>query len=266
MFSVAISGGTAPITYQWKRNGAAIAGATSDRYILATTVFGDNATTFSVDIINAAGTLSSSTAVLTVMPINGYIVNTTADLIDDNTSDAACHTSANTCSLRAAIMQANHLIQAGTQTIYVPAGVYTLTRAKSGGNGEDNGNLNFTTPLAANQIISVVGAGAATTIIDANKIDSVLRIEIGRVANISDVTVRNGSHAELSANGGGITNLGTLTISNSIIENNRTAANGGGIMSDNLAALVINGCIIRTNIATFGGGVYTSGASIIHNK
>ena len=39
-----------------------------------------------------------------------FVVNTSADLIDDNTDDGVCHTSANTCSLRAAVMQANHLL------------------------------------------------------------------------------------------------------------------------------------------------------------
>ncbi|HOX72312.1 MAG TPA: hypothetical protein PK001_11290 [Dokdonella sp.] len=38
-----------------------------------------------------------------------YRVTTAADLIDDNIADGVCHTSENTCSLRAAVIQANRL-------------------------------------------------------------------------------------------------------------------------------------------------------------
>ncbi len=65
-FSVAIAGGTLPLSYQWKRNGSTIAGATAASFTLASTVLGDNGATFSVDVINPAGTLASSAATLTV--------------------------------------------------------------------------------------------------------------------------------------------------------------------------------------------------------
>jgi hypothetical protein len=65
-FSIAISGGTAPVAYQWKRSGAPIVGATSATYAIPATVIGDNAATFAVDIVNPAGTVSSAAATLTV--------------------------------------------------------------------------------------------------------------------------------------------------------------------------------------------------------
>jgi CSLREA domain-containing protein len=46
-----------------------------------------------------------------------FTVDTIADQLDDDTSDGVCHTSVNTCSLRAAIMQANHLSAPGVTTI-----------------------------------------------------------------------------------------------------------------------------------------------------
>jgi hypothetical protein len=65
-FTVKTSGGTSPVTYQWKRGGALIAGATAASFTLATATLGDNAATFAVDVINPAGTVSSSAATLTV--------------------------------------------------------------------------------------------------------------------------------------------------------------------------------------------------------
>ena len=64
-FTVAGSG-TAPFTYQWLKNGAAITGATASSYttpVLATT---DNGEKFSVKVTNAAGAVTSSSATLTV--------------------------------------------------------------------------------------------------------------------------------------------------------------------------------------------------------
>ncbi|MDP1831738.1 MAG: hypothetical protein Q8K67_06745 [Geothrix sp.] len=68
-FSVVISGGTAPVSFQWKRNGTVIAGATNPSYTIPGTVIGDNGASFAVDIHNPAGTMSSTAALLTVMAV-----------------------------------------------------------------------------------------------------------------------------------------------------------------------------------------------------
>lgn len=64
-FSVTASG-TAPFTYQWRRNGAAIAGATSATYITPPVTAADNGASFSVVVSNAAGAATSAAATLTV--------------------------------------------------------------------------------------------------------------------------------------------------------------------------------------------------------
>ena len=85
-----------------------------------------------------------------------FTVNTTVDQVDDNTSDLLCHTSANTCSLRAAVMQANHLDTNGRVVINVPAGIYKLSLAPSGTNGEASGDLNLTTPADPLQQLYII--------------------------------------------------------------------------------------------------------------
>ncbi|MBP1773912.1 MAG: uncharacterized protein H6P99_3075 [Holophagaceae bacterium] len=67
-FSVTATG-TAPLTYQWKKGGTAIAGATSASYTTPATVVGDSGSSFTVTVTNAAGSLTSSAAVLTVTPV-----------------------------------------------------------------------------------------------------------------------------------------------------------------------------------------------------
>jgi hypothetical protein len=63
-FSVTASG-TAPLTYQWRRNGTDIAGATASAYSLTTTL-ADNGAAFSVAVRNSAGSATSNTASLSV--------------------------------------------------------------------------------------------------------------------------------------------------------------------------------------------------------
>jgi hypothetical protein len=64
-FSVTASG-TAPLNYQWERNGATITGATSASYTTPTTSTSDNGAKFSVVVSNSAGNMTSNTATLTV--------------------------------------------------------------------------------------------------------------------------------------------------------------------------------------------------------
>jgi hypothetical protein len=58
--------GTAPLKYQWRKNGVEIAGATKASYTTPKVVAADNGSLFSVVVSNAAGTVTSNTAVLTV--------------------------------------------------------------------------------------------------------------------------------------------------------------------------------------------------------
>jgi hypothetical protein len=64
-FSVAASG-TAPLTYQWQRNGANISGATSTSYTTLATTSSDNGATFRAVVSNSAGRTTSNSASLTV--------------------------------------------------------------------------------------------------------------------------------------------------------------------------------------------------------
>ncbi len=67
MFSVTASG--TGLTYQWKRGGTNIPGATAASYTLASTALTDTGASFTVAVSNVAGTVTSSAAVLTVVAI-----------------------------------------------------------------------------------------------------------------------------------------------------------------------------------------------------
>ncbi len=63
-----VAAGTAPLSYQWQKNGASIAGATSASYTTPTTTTSDSGSTFAVVVTNTAGTVTSAVATLTVNP------------------------------------------------------------------------------------------------------------------------------------------------------------------------------------------------------
>jgi glucose/arabinose dehydrogenase len=64
-FSVGASG-TPPLSYQWQRNGADIAGATSSSYTLAFVQASDNGALFRARVSNSFGSVTSNAATLTV--------------------------------------------------------------------------------------------------------------------------------------------------------------------------------------------------------
>jgi len=64
-FSVSASG-TSPITYQWKKNGSIINGATNNTYTTPILNSSDNGNTYQCDLTNCDGTISSNIATVSV--------------------------------------------------------------------------------------------------------------------------------------------------------------------------------------------------------
>jgi hypothetical protein len=112
-------------------------------------------------------------------------VNSPSDVVDTSRGNGICETVPGNgiCTLRAAIMEANAL--AGADHIVLPSlpapNAYTLTI------------VDELTISGSN--LTIIGAGASTTIIDGNKglrpNSGVLIINSGVTANISGVTIRN---------------------------------------------------------------------------
>lgn len=214
-----------------------------------------------------------------------YAVNSTMDQIDDNPGDGVCHTAANTCSLRAAVMEANRA-DALEAKILVPPGTYNLTSGLTGTSDEEVGDLDFTTPTGGGATITLQGSGATTTIIDANQIDRVIEVFGMRTVVIASVTLRNGrtylnggglsalfnsavtindcviaANRSLDGNGGGIAAKGDLAIMHSELRGNTSSDNGGGVWS--VSPLNIATSSITQNVAHYGGGLFVAGVALI---
>jgi len=183
-------------------------------------------------------------------PSTIFNVNDNRDTVDLDAGDGLCLTVDGTCTLRAAVMAANHydvLVQ-----INVPAGAYTLGKP-SGSDGDDSGDLNLVS-VTNSPFVYIIGAGAANTIIDGNMTDRVFTIQNQRSVSMSGVTLRNG---KASSVGGAIYNVGTLILTDVTILTNSTDF-GGGFFNDGIA--YVTRVAFNRNAASYGGGIYNTGA------
>ncbi|MGZ6070666.1 MAG: hypothetical protein ACXWK8_05580, partial [Myxococcaceae bacterium] len=85
-------------------------------------------------------------------------MDSTADAVDAAPGDGTCRTAAGTCTLRAALQEAN--AHAGPDSVLLPAGTYTLTISGPAEDAAATGDLDITDDLL------LVGAGASSTIVD----------------------------------------------------------------------------------------------------
>jgi hypothetical protein len=144
----------------------------------------------------------------------------------------------------------------------------------------------YTENLTIGKSLKVIGFGASAPIIDGRRLGTVVTISnTGAHVTISKVTIRNGA----ASFGGGVSNLGMLTLSHVIIRGNRASlscmntcsARGGGIY--NLGMLTINDSTITQNsvqvtgcaqtglhlcgVSATGGGIYQpTGRLTINNS
>jgi len=210
--------------------------------------------------------LSLLTVVAVALPARAavFTVTKTAD-----TFDGRCDQD---CSLREAVAAAN--LAPGGDIIVLGSGTYLLTRT---GAGEDAASLG---DLDVAGDVTLLGAGAKGTIIDANHGDRVLEVLAPFSAEIQGVTLRNGhatgsggavanggtlklercevrdSTADLG--GGGIYSTGTLAVTASTIAGNTAGGNGGGVLAGGEADLT-NVTVSGNQAGSSGGGLYYLG-------
>lgn len=186
-----------------------------------------------------------------------------------DTADGTCDAD---CSLREAVIASNET--AGTDTITLPGGHYTLTRDGTFEDASATGDVDFTASA------ELIGAGARTTIIDGTGIDRDIEIApfsevaarqaLGQPAvdvSISGVTI-TGGQAPAGTMGGGISvtsGSGSLDLTDSTVTGNnvpssKSLATGGGIYSAG-SLLTVTRSTISKNITDQGGGVAISGST-----
>jgi len=116
-------------------------------------------------------------------------------------------------------------------------------------------------PVNITQDVTLAGTGATAVTISGG--GPVITVPSGVTATVDGLTVSGGS----AANGGGVDNAGTLTISNATITNNSAAGAGGGIENEAGGTLIISDSTIANNTAgDVGGGIDCQGRLTIVNS
>jgi hypothetical protein len=184
----------------------------------------------------------------------GIDVNSTDDRADVLPGDGICADGIGLCTLRAAVMEAN--AQLGPNEIHLPAGTYVLSLAGAGEDAAATGDLDFI------DATTLIGAGAATTIIDGAGLDRVLHNTVlPGVTNppevaVSGVTLGNGG-GDLSL-GGAVYNAGRMRLTEVAVEESAADFFGGGIENDG-SMTVERSTIGPGNGAEYGGGIFNFG-------
>jgi CSLREA domain-containing protein len=109
----------------------------------------------------AAASALTNMGQVRIFSASSFVVNDTSDRLDASPGDGLCRTSIATCSLRAAIQEANATTD--PDVIQLPAGIYTIARAPFNENDITVGDLDITAPL------TITGAGSSATFIDGGR-------------------------------------------------------------------------------------------------
>jgi uncharacterized repeat protein (TIGR01451 family) len=125
------------------------------------------------------------------------------------------------------------------------------------------GKIPLTRELYIQKSITIAGPGPYKITISGEAKTNVIRIAKDQTVTISGVSVKNGAASKYP--GGGISNEGTLTIANMLIDSNTADTFGGGVYNSELATMTIFQCTVSNNEAkgyagaAGGGGIWNDG-------
>lgn len=159
-----------------------------------------------------------------------FIVNHTLDAPESNPGDGVCSpvdALPGTCSLRAAIMEAN--ANPGPHTIFLASGSYSLSRTGVGENQADTGDLDI------HQDITIVNATQNPPSIWGMFADRIFEVHSGARLKLINIDIAGGQ-----ANVPGTTR-------------------GGAIEVNANATLELERVSVSSNIANIGGAIYSDG-------
>lgn len=179
-----------------------------------------------------------------------FTVDDRADLPDEAPGNGQCRTAAGTCTLRAAVQEAN----AGGEPaeVRVPAGTYVLTIAGQDEDESATGDLDLAT------FVTVRGAGRATVV--TSRVDRVVHVVAGATGTVERLTIRGGS---IDGSGGGVLNDGDLTLTEVLVTANHAVGDGGGVFSGAGRLHVVRSTVARNTARNSGAGLTVAGPTSI---
>jgi len=241
-FSVAATG-TAPLTFQWSKNGTPIGGANSSTYTTAAETTADNSAKFTVEVSNSAGNATSNAAVLTV---------TNASVVPTITTQPASQT----------------VIAGNSATFTVAAagtGPLTYQWSKNGTPIGGANGTNYTTPAE-----TTTDNNAKFTVAVSNSAGNATSNAATLTVSASTL-ILNSSASSLNFGSVTLPNVGTQTVTltnagNSSVTITNVTVSGAGFNATGVAGLILTAGQKATLTATFtpsGAGPVTGSISVV---
>src|SRR5439155_13289990 len=147
----------------------------------------------------------------------------------DDPSPGACDAD---CSLREAVLAAN--AGSGGDTIALAPGHYRLTLPGPGEDAAETGDLDLT------RSVTIAGAGARSTVVDAEGIDRAFDVAAGPAVQIWGVSITGGL---VAGEGGGIRSAGQLALARGEVTGNRALGLGGGVFAGGPSTTIVQSTI-----------------------
>ncbi|MGI9603176.1 MAG: hypothetical protein ACR2QE_14915 [Acidimicrobiales bacterium] len=181
------------------------------------------------------------------------VVDNFNDATDIDPGNGSCAAADGSCTLRAAVMEAN--ASAGTDQIVLPPGTYTLDLV---GAGDDTGATGDLDLIGS----TYIEAASGTATIDATGLgDRILDIRGGIWHHLDGLRLINGS---VTGDGGAIRAGAGIVIANVEITGNSATGAGGG-MANSGALVFLEQSSVWNNTAATGGGAHTTSAFLAEN-
>jgi len=188
-----------------------------------------------------------------------FTVDDTSDAVDVSPGDGVCAAATGTCTLRAAIQEANAL--AGADEVQVPAGTFLLTLAGADEGAAATGDIDITDSVV------VSGAGSGVTILDGGGLDRIFEVLGGAFrpeVTIRGLTLQNGSVVPDNpllpvGDGGGMRALNVVLHLEDLVARANVAQKGGGALVSNSTGDIV-GCVFEDNRAANRPGFRPDGS------
>jgi hypothetical protein len=177
-----------------------------------------------------------------------FTVNSSANTPDINTADNICADASGSCTLRAAIQQAN--ATAGADLIDFDSTVFAAAQTIL---------LNGSALPQITENLTITGTSPSLLTIDGEENSRIFNIGSTATVGISNLTVTNGYVGE--DDGAGILNLGNLTLTNLVVRGNSVVLGNGGGIHNGTNTLNISNSSIYENQASSGNGGGISNSS-----
>jgi len=209
---------------------------------------------------------------VTMLPVADFLVDSFEEGTDANPGDGFCATSEGSCTLRAAVQEANALpgkqVLALTRSLYmlnfeeatILAALVGNTPTLLAEDGAITGDLDITDNL------EIIGLSADESVIHANAGDRVIEVHSGVNLTLRDLGLTGGMAID-SGPGGGIYNNGGTVLLDRVSVNNNFAGTGGGIANHRGSMRMVGSSITGNSTVegSSGGGISNESELVLEN-